>query len=231
VKSLFKFNAFTLIGACLIFLVIFLINPWNINRYFRYKIRNILGISCIDYKQEVFSRKLRDIIPDYIENSSVSGIKKCRDKKEILERVAQGKLVEIKNGNGFFIAEMSHSYPYLTKNGKELLVEICRKFTEKISGTRLKGSRIKITSMTRTADKLKSLRGSNSNASLNSPHFYGNAFDMSYIRFSTRKLFLTNCDKKYLMEALAEVIWELKNENRCWATYELKQNCYHVVAR
>jgi len=38
-----------------------------------------------------------------------SGIKKCKDEKEILERVGQGKLVEIKNGNGFVLGEMSHS--------------------------------------------------------------------------------------------------------------------------
>jgi hypothetical protein len=231
VRNLLKLSGFILIGICLIFLVIYLINPKDINRSFRYKIRNILGISCIDFKQPVFSKKLNNIVPDYIESSILSGIIKCKDEKEILERVAGGKLVEIKNGNGFFVAEMTHSYPYLTKNGKDLLIEISNKFREKISGTRLKGSKFKITSMTRTTDKLKSLRGANSNASLNSPHFYGNAFDISYIRFSTRKFFLTNCDKKYLMEALAEVIWQLKNEKKCWATYEVKQKCYHVVAR
>jgi hypothetical protein len=85
--------------------------------------------------------------------------------------------------------------------------------------------------MTRTTDKLKSLREINSNTSANSPHLYGNAFDISYLRFSTRKLFMTYCDKKYLKEALAEVVWQLREEKRCWATYETKQSCFHVVAR
>jgi hypothetical protein len=71
----------------------------------------------------------------------------------------------------------------------------------------------------------------NSNSSENSPHLYGNTFDISYKRFIVRKLFLTNCDHKYLKEALAEVIWQLRNEKRCWATYERMQNCFHVVAR
>ena len=31
---------------------------------------------------------------------------------------------------------------------------------------------------------------------------------------------LTNCDKKFLKEALAEVIWQLREEKKCWATYE-----------
>ena len=170
-------------------------------------------------------------MPDYIRTSSLSGIKKCNDEKELLDNVARGKLVEIKSNNGFIVAEMSHSYPYMTKGARDLLFEISRRFREKISGTRLKGSKFKVTSMTRTTEKVKSLRGTNSNASLNSPHFYGNAFDVSYIKFSTRKFFLTNCDKKYFMEALAEVIWQLKQEKKCWATYEVKQNCFHVVDR
>ena len=145
--------------------------------------------------------------------------------------VDQGKLVKIKNGDGFIVEEMSHSYPYLTKDGQDLLAEIGRRFIDKISGTRLKGSRFKITSLTRTTDKLKSLREINSNTSPNSPHLYGNAIDISYIRFTSRKLFLTYCDRSFLKEALAEVIWQLREEKKCWATYEVKQSCYHVVAR
>jgi len=221
----------SLLGVCLILFAVYIINPKGGDRFNRYKIRKMLGISCLDYKQPVYSRKLNNLMPDYIGISSISGIKKCKDEKELLDRLASGKLVEIKNGNGFFVEEMSHSYPYLTREAKDLLMEISRKFADKISGTRLKGSKFKITSMTRTTEKVKSLRANNSNASLNSAHFYGNAFDISYIKFSTRKLFLTNCDKKYFMEALAEVIWQLKQEKKCWATFEIKQNCFHVVAR
>ena len=71
----------------------------------------------------------------------------------------------------------------------------------------------------------------NQNASVNSPHLNGNAFDISYLRFSCKKLFVTSCDKKYLKEALAQVIWELKAEKKCWATYETAQYCFHVVSR
>jgi hypothetical protein len=216
-----------IIAAFLIFSVIYILNARHINRY----VRDILGLTCIDYHQAVFSKKLRDKVPDYIRYSSASGIKKCRDDEEILTNVDRGKMVEIKDGNGFLVAEMSHSFPYLTRDARGLLYEIDKKFRVKISGTRLKGTRFKITSMTRTTDKLKRLRGVNSNASLNSPHLFGNAFDISCIKFSSRKLFLTNCDRKYYMEALAEVIWQLRKEKKCWATYEVNQNCFHVVAR
>ena len=140
-------------------------------------------------------------------------------------------MVKINNGNGFIIEKMSHSYPYLTNNGHDLLDEIGKRFQEKISSTRLKGSKFKITSMTRTTDKLKNLREINSNTSANSPHLYGNAFDISYLRFSARKHFLTYCDKNFLKETLAEVIWQIREEKKCWATYEIRQNCFHVVSR
>jgi hypothetical protein len=233
-KSMFRFLkicSLGIIGLCFVLIVINMINPQFINTGYDYFFTDIIKIKCIDYKQGVFSKKLNNKIPDYIGSSNLSGIKKCMNEKEIFERLARGKLFEIKNGNGFLVEKMLHSYPYLTEDGKDLLVRIGIRFNEKISNTRLKGSRFKITSMTRTTDELKRLREINSNTSANSPHLYGNAFDISYLRFSTRKLFLTYCDKKFLKEALAEVIWQLRDEKKCWATYEMKQNCYHVVSR
>lgn len=220
-----------IIGICTVLFLINLIFPQAAEKSYDYFFTNIIKVHCIDYKQGVYSKKLNSKIPDYLEYSKLSGIKKCRDEGELKERVIEGKLVEITDGTGFVISEMSHSYPFLTRNSQDLLKEIGKRFREKISGTRLRGSKFKITSLTRTTEKLKSLKEINSNTSPNSPHLYGNAFDISYLRFNTRKLFITYCDKKFLKEALAEVIWELMEKNRCWATYEIKQNCYHVVSR
>jgi hypothetical protein len=220
-----------LLGLVLVLLIIYLASPKDVNRGFRYHVNNVIGVRCIDYKQNSYSKKLSDKIPDYLGKSSVSGIAKCKDEKEIDERVIQGKLFEVANGYGFIIEDLSHSYPYLTKDGKDLLAEIGKRFRDKISDTKLRGSRFKITSVTRTTDQLKRLREVNSNASPSSPHLYGNAFDISYIRFISRKWFLTSCDKKFLKDALSEVIWKLREEKKCWATYELKQSCFHIVAR
>jgi hypothetical protein len=230
IKILKIFSLFIL-GICLVLIIVRLINPMFFENSCDAFFSDIVKVKCIDYRQGVFSRKLNNKIPDYIGISAIQGIKKCKDEKDIFERVDQGKLVKIRNGNGFIVEEMSHSYPYLTKDSKELLAEIGSRFLEKVSGTRLKGTRFRITSLTRTTDKLKSLREINSNTSANSPHLYGNAIDISYIRFTSRKFFLTYCDRKFLKESLAEVIWQLREEKKCWATYEVKQMCYHVVAR
>jgi hypothetical protein len=226
-----KIFSLVITGVCLVLFLIHLISPQFFENGYNFFFSDIIKVKCIDYKQSVFSRKLNNKIPDYIGISTLTGIKKCKDEKDILDRVDQGKLVKVKNDDGFMVEEMSHSYPYLTKEGHDLLDEIGRRFLEKISGTRLIGSRFRITSLTRTTDKLKSLREINSNTSLNSPHLFGNAFDISYLRFTSRKFFLTYCDKNFLKESLAEVIWQLREENKCWATYEVKQSCYHVVAR
>jgi len=225
---------FVVISLTLIFLVLIIISvfsPRDVNNGFRYYVNNKLGSGCISYDQAIYSRKLKDILTDYIEESSVSGISKCSSKRELLKKARDGELCRIRNGRGFEVEDLSYSYPFLTKKGKALLKEIGKKFREKVSGTRLRGSDFKITSMTRTTEILVRLRKLNSNASVNSPHFYGNTFDISYVRFSSPKWFITDCDKYFLKETLAQIIWQLREEKRCWATYEIKQGCFHVVAR
>jgi Family of unknown function (DUF5715) len=185
---------------------------------------------CRNY-QQVYSRKLNDRIPDYAGYASLTGIKKCEDANDIGTRILSGQLCRVKNGRNYKVEDMAFSYPYLTPDSKKLLDEIGRRYKKKVKRDGLMGSRFIITSMTRTSDKINGLGKTNINASDNSPHLNGNAFDISYARFSFMKLHVTECDKWYMKEALAEVIWQLKAENKCWATYEKNQGCFHVVSR
>lgn len=185
---------------------------------------------CRNY-QQVFSRKLNDRIPDYIENARLTGIEKCTDAADIAKRISSGQLFRIRSGRSYKVEKMAHSYPYLTHDSKKLLKEIGKRFRRKVRQDGLMGSKFIITSMTRTTGNLKSLGKRNTNASDNSPHLNGNAFDISYARFRFRKLHVTECDKWYMKEALAEVIWKLREEKKCWATYEKSQGCFHIVSR
>jgi len=186
---------------------------------------------CLDYKQKDFSRKLNDRIVDYSAAAKLRGITVCKDDDDLKKRISEGKLVNVKSGGSYVVEKMTFSYPCVTRDSKELLDEIATRLKEKSSEKGLRGVKFYITSMTRKTGDVRSLRRYNGNASENSPHLYGNAFDISYKRFIARKWMLTNCDKKFLKEALAEVIWQLRSENKCWATYEKVQSCYHVVAR
>jgi len=190
--------------------------------YFSKKCRN---------HQQVYSRKLTDRIPDYSAQARLTGISICTDEKDLAKRVLSGQLVRVRNGSNYRIESMKHSYPYLTRDSRRLLNEIGRRYRQKIGKDGLKGSRFILTSMTRTSEKIKGLGKTNINASENSPHLNGNAFDISYARFSIRKFHVTECDKWYMKEALAEVIYELRKEKKCWATYEKQQGCFHVVSR
>jgi hypothetical protein len=186
---------------------------------------------CIDYQQKEFSRRLNDKLVDYSSEAKLNGVSASSTDKEFRRKISDGELVRVRSGSLYVIDRMLFSYPAVTGKSKSLLDEIARRFREKTSAKGLPGARFYITSMTRKTDDLRSLRRLNTNSSENSPHLYGNAFDISYKRFSARKLILTNCDMKFLKEALAQVIWQLNEENKCWATYERMQNCYHVVAR
>jgi hypothetical protein len=193
--------------------------------------KSYFNTRCLDYGQKDFSRKLNDRIVDYSVRAKQQGISPSRSDKDLKKKISEGKLVRVKTGRMYIVDRMNYSYPAVTGDCKILLDEIARRFREKASQKGLNGSRFYITSMTRNPGLLKSLRRYNGNSSANSPHIYGNAFDISYKRFSVRKMFLTNCDRKFLKEALAEVIWQLRYESRCWATYERMQNCFHVVSR
>jgi hypothetical protein len=229
-----KFNKSRLVIILIIFSVVLFIfvSVWLfIKNDRKTPLSSYFSSKCLDYKQKDFSRKLNDRIVDYSAAAKLKGINVCKDDSELKKRISEGKLVKVKSGNSYVVEKMTFSYPCVTRDSKILLDEIATRLREKSSQKGLNGVKFYITSMTRETDNVRSLRRYNGNASANSPHLYGNAFDISYKRFIARKWILTNCDKKFLKEALAEVIWQLRAENKCWATYEKIQNCYHVVAR
>jgi hypothetical protein len=210
----------------IILLLFFAINRKARNRVFPY-----FSTRCVDYKQKDFHRKLNDRIVDYSAEAKRKGIAVCKTDKDLRQRVSDRKLVKVTSGSRYAIDRLTYSNPYLTRDAKALLDEISARFRKKVSQKGIQGARFIITSMTRKTENLKGLRRLNTNSSENSPHLYGNAFDITYKRFEARKWILTNCDQKFLKDALGEVIFELRAEKRCFATYERMQNCYHVVAR
>ena len=201
------------------------------NRKARNQLFPYFSTRCLEYRQKDFSRKLNDRIVDYSAEAKRKGIKVCKNDRDLKNRISEGKLVKVKSTNRYLIENMTYSSPYLTKDSKVLLEEIARRFRQKVSQKGLKGARLIVTSMTRKTESVKKLKRNNTNSSENSPHLYGNAFDITYKRFIVRKWILTNCDKKYLKDALGEVIWQLREEKKCFATYEKMQNCFHIVAR
>ena len=228
-----EFNKARLIFFLKIFSVILIsaIIYITLNKKARNHLFPYFNTRCLEYKQKDLSRKLNDRIVDYSAAAKLRGIKVCRNDKDLRDRISDDKLVKVRSGNRYVVDRMTYSTPYITNDSKKLLDEIAIRFREKVSKKGLNGARFAITSMTRKTENVKSLRKTNRNSSENSPHLCGNAFDISYKRITARKWILTNCDRKFLKDALGEVIWQLREEGKCWATYERMQNCFHIVER
>jgi len=222
-RALFKYCSVFVVILIIVFITVRVVRKHSATGYF--------STRCNDYKQREFSRRLNDRIVDYSAAAKLRGVKICRNDNDLKSRISDGLLVRVRSGSSYTVEKMTFSYPYVTRDSKELIDEIAKRLREKAAQKGLKGVKFYITSMTRRTDNVRNLRRFNGNASANSPHLYGNAFDISYKRFIAHKWKLTTCDIKFLKEALAEVIWQLKSENKCWATYEKVQNCFHVVAR
>ncbi len=214
----------------LFILITFLLCFIFISRSNRAFIISFFSKKCRNY-QQVYSSRLNDRVIDYFADARLTGIRKCSDENDIGERVSARQLFRVRGGRYYRIEDLIYSYPYLTQDSKKLLIELGKRFRKKIKREGFRGSRFIVTSMTRTSEMIESLGRTNINASDNSPHLNGNAFDISYSSFSFIKLHVTDCDRWYMKEALAEVIYQLNEEKKCWATYERKQGCFHVVSR
>jgi len=186
------------------------------------------NIECLEFKEKNNSLNLKDGLKGYIKFASRNGISKCSDKNEVLNN---SELIKITNSDFFIIDNLTHSYPYLTEDGENLLNNIGEGFNSKIANSDLKHSKFIVTSLTRTTESIKRLSEINGNAVKDSPHLYGECFDISYIRFSNLFVKLKPCHIEYLKETLAGVIYELKKNKECWAITEYQQYCFHVVSR
>lgn len=138
-------------------------------------------------------------------------------------------LVEIKTNPFYVVDNLTHSVPFLVPEAATLLRDIGRNFIDSLGRRGGDGYRIIVTSVLRTPQSVKSLRRINRNATDSSTHKFGTTFDISYSRFScadtTRAL--NNGDLKNL---LAEVLYDLRQQNRCLVKYERKSPCFHITA-
>ena len=125
--------------------------------------------------------------------------------------------------------------PYLVPRASELLDTIGSNFLDSLTAKGLNPNQIIVTSVLRSQSDVKRLRRRNGNASANSAHCYGATFDVSWKRFKKvededgRPLQDVNADTLKLV--LSEVLRDLRQADKCYIKYELKQGCFHITAR
>ncbi|MEG1684874.1 MAG: DUF5715 family protein [Bacteroides sp.] len=186
--------------------------------------KNIKGV--ISYK-----RSFGDLNDLHLGSAQAIGISPLSSREEA--EALKGNLTEIVGDEYYSVDSLTHSIPYLVPKAAGLLEKIGTNFLDSLGCKGLNPNKIIVTSVLRTKDDVKRLRRRNGNASLNSAHFYGTTFDVSYNRFEKVELERPTQDvgSDTLKLVLSEVLRDLKKAEACYVKYELKQGCFHITAR
>lgn len=193
------------------------------------KKKEVEEIGC--YEDTCYVKHLNDNVLTYLEESYLNGTQTfLKSTNDIRKLYRKGELVYIKNSDYYFVDTMYYSYSFLVPKAKNLLDTIGERFHRKLENTGLECTRFTLTSMLRTTSSIKRLRRWNRNSIKNSAHLHGTTFDVSYRSFISSKE-LSPAEILYLGDVLGKVIYDLRREQKCYATYETWQTCYHVVCR
>ena len=183
---------------------------------------NIRGV--VSYKRDVQLATAKRI-----------GIRPIASREEAEDEVESAYLERIASCERYDVDSLTHSIPYLIPKASALLDTIGVNFLDSLKHKGLNPNKIIVTSVLRTKDDVKRLRRTNGNASLNSCHFYGTTFDISWKRFTKvehpegRPMQDVSADTLKLV--LSEVLRDLRKADRCYVKYELRQGCFHITAR
>ena len=128
--------------------------------------------------------------------------------------------------------DITHSIPYLVPSAAKLFMDIAQTFRDSLYSKELPLYKLYLTSVTRTDDDITRLTKRNINASDNSAHRYGTTFDVSWKRFERVD---QNSAQELMPErlklVLAQVLFDMKANERCYVKHEKKQACFHITVR
>lgn len=173
--------------------------------------------------------QFKDLNDAHLEVASRVGIKPMESLRDVWYQPKP--LEEVTSCSAFMLDSLTHSFPYLTPGANELLHDIGTRFNDTLQARGGGNYRIIVTSVLRTAESVKRLKRRNVNSTQNSAHLYGTTFDISYVRFDrsdSSTVFRTDGDLKNL---LAEILMDLRDENRCLVKFERKQGCFHITSK
>lgn len=128
--------------------------------------------------------------------------------------------------------KITHSIPYLVPSAAKLFIDIAQNFRDSLYSKEMPLHKLYLTSITRTDADIKSLTKRNINASTNSAHRYGTTFDVSWKRFDKVDLHKSEeISPDRLKLVLAQVLFDLKKNERCYVKHERRQACFHITVR
>lgn len=177
-----------------------------------------------------YNRDFNDLNDLHIASAKKLGIQPVANREEAEH--AGRKMKEIKTNKYYEVEKLTHSIPYLVPEAAQLLTDIGKNFQDTLRSHNAPLYKVKVTSVTRTSDDIKSLQKGNINSTSNSAHLYGTTFDVSWTRYTKVDVKDTlDIDNDRLKMVLAMVLRDLQKENRCYIKHERKQGCFHITVR
>jgi hypothetical protein len=159
----------------------------------------------------------------HIDQAIKVGVGSLKDMSALNKFIEYERLLSVVSDKGYIVADMTHSYPYLTKDAILTLRKIGASFYE-ASGD---SSAFTVSSLTRTESTQKKLRKRNSNASKReSSHTFGVSFDISYIRYNGVREW--NYERT---KALEGVLATMQKNGEIYVLKERNQSCFHITIR
>lgn len=144
------------------------------------------------------------------------------------------ELVYIGSNPYYHVDPLYSSIPYLVPRAAVLLQDIGKAFFDSLYVKGVPLHQLIVTSVLRSQDDVVKLRRRNGNATENSCHLYGTTFDICYNRYKT----VENPDgprrqvqSDTLKWVLSEVLRDMRQQERCYIKYEVKQGCFHMTVR
>ena len=135
----------------------------------------------------------------------------------------------------YHVDPLYSSIPYLVPRAAVLLQDIGQAFIDSLYVKGIPMHKIIVTSVLRSQEDVEKLRRRNGNATENSCHLYGTTVDICYNRYLTvedpdgpKRRQVRNDSLKYV---LSEVLRDMRQNDRCYIKYEVKQGCFHLTVR
>lgn len=129
----------------------------------------------------------------------------------------------------YHVDPLYSSIPYLVPRAAVLLQDIGQAFFDSLHVKGLPLHQMIVTSVLRSQDDVAKLRRRNGNATEKSCHLYGTTSDICYNRYhAVGPREVRNDTLKYV---LSEVLRDMRQQNRCYIKYEVKQGCFHMTVR
>ena len=154
------------------------------------------------------------------------GVRPVKNREDAEAR--KKELVYVGESPYYHVDKLNSSIPYLVPRAAVLLQDIGQAFYDSLYMKGVPLNQLIVTSVLRTKDDVARLQRHNGNATDNSCHLYGTTFDICYNRYHAIGREVRNDTLKWV---LSEVLRDIRQQDRAYIKYEVKQGCFHMTVR